>query len=150
MYQRDFRDMAGGALLMLLGASAAIYAWFQYPVGTVREMGPGMFPVGLGLLLCVLGAIICVPAIARSGPKFPPLEIGPLLAISAAGLVFAFAIERFGIMPAVFVSTIVAAFGDTKLTWRGMLGLGAGLAIVAFLIFKTGLDLPVQAFRWPY
>lgn len=150
MYQRDFRDMTGGALMMLLGAAVAIYAWISYPVGTIREMGPGMFPIALGTLLFFLGALIFVPAFSRNGPKFAALELRPLAAISLAGLAFALTIERFGIIPAVFVMTTLAALGDTRLKWRGMAILGACLAIGAFLIFKTGLDLPVQAFRWPF
>lgn len=150
MYSRDYRDMLGGALMMLLGVAAGLYAWIKYETGTFREMGPGMFPVGLGIVLFVLGLVILVQAWSRAGPKFPELEIRPLLAISIAGLVFALCIERFGILPAVFLSTVLAACADTKLKWPGTFLLAAGLGITASLIFKVGLDLPVSIIRWPF
>ncbi len=150
MYSRDYRDILGGALMILLGAAAALYAWVKYEVGTVREMGPGMFPVGLGIILVGLGALILIPALSRAGPKFPELETRPLLAISLAGLAFAACIETIGILPAVFVLTIVSAFGDTKLKLRGMLLLAASLGIFAALIFKVALDLPIHILRWPF
>ena len=59
------RDVVAGAALIAVGALYAGYAAWDLPLGSLRRMGPGLFPVGLGALLALFGACIAVPAIGR-------------------------------------------------------------------------------------
>jgi hypothetical protein len=112
-------------------------------------MGPGGFPAILGGILFLLGAIILVPALRREG-EIPVFAIRPAIAVLGAGFVFAFTLEWIGLVPATFVLVILAAAGDTKLNIRAKLILAAILCIMAFLIFKAGLSLPIVTVRWPF
>jgi len=51
------RDFWAGLMFALIGGSAM---WIArgYPFGSARSMGPGYFPVVLGGLLVILGAVI--------------------------------------------------------------------------------------------
>ena len=51
------RDYYAGALIMLLGAGAAIVG-SRYNIGSLTRMGPGFFPTILGILLAVIGVLI--------------------------------------------------------------------------------------------
>ena len=50
--------------LMFMAAGAA-FAWgaTTYPIGTAARMGPGYFPLVLGVLLALLGAVITFKAL---------------------------------------------------------------------------------------
>jgi len=148
MLRRDYRDIIGGFVLMLIGAVAAAYAFDAYPLGTLRRMGPGFFPAYLGVLLVVLGLIILLPALFRAGPVMPQIEWRSLVFISLAGLFFALSVNRIGIIPSVMGVVLISALADNKLDLRAALVYSAALAIGCWVIFGYALDLPVQAFRW--
>lgn len=51
------RDYYGGALMILIGLGAAVQG-ATYDVGGLTQMGPGFFPVVLGVILVLLGLSI--------------------------------------------------------------------------------------------
>src|SRR5450830_1232425 len=51
------RDYYGGGLMLLFGLGAAFQGQ-QYHIGNLGSMGPGFFPVALGVLLALTGAAI--------------------------------------------------------------------------------------------
>ena len=54
---KNTKDFYAGLLFMLVGGT---FAWgaTSYQLGTSARMGPGFFPMVLGLLLAVLGAVM--------------------------------------------------------------------------------------------
>jgi putative tricarboxylic transport membrane protein len=150
MYRRDYRDIWCGMLLILVGTGAAYHSSTSYELGTVRQMGPGMYPLVLGLILVGLGALLFVPAMFRAGPSIQVSEWRPLVAITAAGTIFGLTIERFGIIPAVIVLTLISVLAGDKLRPIPALLLAIALAVCSMLIFQVGLKLPVKAFGWPF
>jgi hypothetical protein len=145
---RDYRDLIGGAILIVVGIAGALYASAHYPLGTVQRMGPGMFPTAIGYVLAGLGALIALPAWIRRGP-LPVPELRPLLLVLASVLVFAVTVERLGMVPAIFLLTGLAVLADNKLGVVGTLVLASGLSVGAWLIFVFGLGIPIYAFIWP-
>lgn len=49
------KDLAAGLLFVAIGAATIIGA-SDYPLGTIRSIGPGYFPIMLGIALALLGA----------------------------------------------------------------------------------------------
>src|SRR5690606_26264901 len=83
MLTRDYRDIIGGALLIIGGIAFSWYAAHQYDLGSLRRMGPGMFPMALGLVLAVFGLMMMVPAFFRAG-TMPEIRIwSPLFVLSS-------------------------------------------------------------------
>ncbi len=149
MHPRDYGDIMGGAALILIGTFATIYALTVLFLGTVRNMGPGMFPAALGCILAGLGVAILVPALFRKG-KMPSFTIRPLLTVIASILSFAIMLPPFGLIPAIIVQTLVATQADRKLSMKIALILAAGLSLSATLIFQVGLSLQVAIISWPW
>lgn len=148
MQTRDYCDIIGGAVLVLLGLFCAIYAARGLPLGTVSHMGPGMFPMALGFLLAGLGALVFVPALFRSG-HLPRPEYRPMIAVLVSILLFAFSIRALGLIPAVVLLTFVASLADNRLGLVGTAILSATLSLSAVLIFIVGLGMPLRPFVWP-
>src|SRR5690554_4460031 len=108
MRNSDFRDVAGGILVFLVGGFAAGYALINFKLGTLSRMGPGMVPTAIGLIMCGLGISIALPALVRSGAR-PKIEFRPLVMILLSILLFALTIRHLGMMPTIFLVSLVAS-----------------------------------------
>lgn len=149
MYLRDYRDIIGGGLLIALGLWSSFYALAHYDTGTLRHMGPGMFPTWLGFILAGLGVLVLVPALFRPGPRVE-IDYRQFVAVVLGVLFFALAVDYFGMIPAIVVLTIAAALADNKLGIVSTVLLIIGLSIIALLIFRLGLGITLQPFKWPF
>lgn len=149
MYARDYRDLLGGALLIALGLWAGLHALSSFDLGTPGRMGPGMFPVILGFLLSGLGVLIAIPAAFRAGPEIT-VDWRPMFFIMIGVLAFAALVVPFGMIPAVVVLTAAAVLADTKIRLLGTIVLAFGLSVLAYLIFRVGLGIVLEPFRWPF
>lgn len=144
----DVRDLIAGALLMSFGVFVALYASANYNLGTLRSMGAGYFPVVLGWILAGIGAVLIISALYAAAPQVRQLSVGwrPLLAILAAVLLFSQFIETLGLVPTTVTLALVASLAGGSYRWRRSLALGVGLALISWLIFKVGLNMPLPAF----
>lgn len=140
------RDYYAGALIMLLGAGAAIIG-SRYTIGSLTRMGPGFFPTTLGILLAVIGVFIAGSASYGSKPDTVEASLRPdwrgwLCIVSGAGL-FIILASRAGLVPATLACVFVAALGDRSNNWKNALGLAVGVTIFGTLLFAYGLRVQI-------
>jgi putative tricarboxylic transport membrane protein len=150
MTRPDYRDVIAGGLLSGTGLIAAGVASTNYDVGSFAHMGPGMFPTLVGLLLAGVGLLVLVPALARVGPPLPQPDYRPFLFVLIALAVFGFTIQSFGLIPAIVLLTIASVLADNKIGVIGTIILALALAAIAELIFGIALEIPLDAFKWPF
>lgn len=143
---RDWADVWGGAVLALLGAAVALHAGMRLEFGTLRAMGPGFFPVTLGVLLVVLGAAIAIPGWWR---RAEPLAIrwGDAAAVIAAILIFGLGMSRLGVVPACFAAVLVASVPAPHEGWRWRVLLAGAVTLLVYLVFILGLRMGLPV--WP-
>ncbi len=146
---RDYRDIIGGGVLLAFGLFCALYAQEHYKLGSPTRMGPGWFPMYLGYLLAILGALIMVPAFFRDGEPMD-MQWRPMALITLGVLLFAAAVKTIGLAPAIALQVAVSVVADDKLGIRGTAILVACTATAAWLIFHVGLGLQLPAFIWPF
>lgn len=144
MSSKDVKDIAGGLCMICIGVFAAWYAQ-RYPIGELRRMGPGFFPVALGLLLAVLGVAVAVPAFFRSGTPFR-FEARGFCWIMLAVLIFAFGLVKLGLVVST-VASVIAASMASDVSWRTRITLALAVAVVTWAVFSLGLDMAVSV--WP-
>lgn len=144
--QRDWPDLLGGAALAALGVAVAAYAGAHYEIGTLRRMGPGLLPLGLGALLAVFGAMIALPALARPA-KAVTIAWRETLCVLGAILVFGLGMNRLGLVPAAVLSVLLASAAAPQegVAWR--LVLSGVISALTWLIFSVGLRLTIPV--WP-
>lgn len=147
MLERDYRDIIGGALLALAGAWIAWYATSYLDLGTIRRMGPGLFPTGMGVLLSLFGIAIMVPAFFRTG-TCDEFEFRSTAAVLGSVATFAMIIGPFGLLPAIAALVVVASLAETVFRPVAIFGLIACLSVMAYLIFSVGLGLPLAMVRF--
>jgi len=149
MFERDYRDMVAGILMVAAGAFVAIYASTHYNLGSFRNMGPGMFPLLMGLVLAGLGGALAVTALFRSGPM-PEIRISTAIFVLASIGAFALLIRSFGLVPAVIAVTVISSLAELKIRFMSTALLAAGLCLLTWLIFPLGLGLNISMLRWPF
>ena len=93
----------------------------NYHVGTLVRMGPGFFPVALGVILVVMGMLIAGASLAsaeggdeRILPEHP--QWFGWLCILAGPVMFMILGVYGGMIPAVFACVFVCALGDRTTT----------------------------------
>ena len=152
--QKDF--FAG---LMFMGVGVA-FAWgaTTYNVGTGARMGPGYFPLMLGVLMAIIGAVITFKALVvetEGGDKIGKWAWTPLFYIIAANVVFgvllagvpALKIPAFGMIVGIYALTFVASMAEPGWKFKSTLILATVLAIGSYLAFVLALKLQFPV--WP-
>lgn len=141
----NVRDLLSALLIGAVGLFFLIGS-LRYPIGTHQQMGPGYFPLVLSSITIAAAIWIFISGL-KIRPELSKIEWRSLLAISGSVAAFALGASYLGLIPAIFLSVLVAIFGDDAPTLRRLLILPAVLAIAAWLLFRVGLGLPIVAFR---
>lgn len=149
MFSRDYRDIAGGILLIVVGIGFSVYAMTHYDLGTLRRMGPGMFPAALGFILAVFGLLQAIPAFFRPG-VMPDIRIWTPIFVLGGTAAFAMMIRPFGLLPAVAAVVIISSLAELRIRPVSLTLLVASLCLLSWLIFRVGLGLPLAMARWPF
>ncbi len=144
---KDIRDMIGGAVMLAIGLYAALHAGSQYDAGTLNRMGPGYFPVALGILLALIGVAITVSAFFRRGSPIRLEWRTAMLVLASIGL-FGMTLLKLGLILATFLAAMLGLLADARLSWRRRAGIAAGVALVTWLIFSVGLGMLLPAWPW--
>jgi hypothetical protein len=132
-----------GAILCAIGIAAAIAAP-RYHLGTLAQMGPGYFPLILGVLLALLGAVTCLQAVAEGGG--PSLVTPPwrqLICIPLCVITFALLVERAGLAIAVIATVLIACLGGNRFRPIEAVISAVVLAVLTCALFVRLLGLPV-------
>ncbi|HVL75215.1 MAG TPA: tripartite tricarboxylate transporter TctB family protein [Noviherbaspirillum sp.] len=147
MTHRNYKDILGGLILVVLGLFVAYYSTQHYQMGTLTRMGPGAFPRALGYLLAGLGVLILVPAFFRSGTRMI-FDWRPFLACATSILVFAITVKYVGMIPAIVLLVVTAALADDKLSPKGIIALAIAASILGVVIFSYGFEMSIPLVKW--
>jgi hypothetical protein len=145
--------------LMFMGVGVA-FAWgaSTYTIGNGARMGPGYFPLMLGVLLAVLGSAITFKALVVEtidGDKIGKFAWKPLFFIITANLVFGACIgglpsigmPPLGLIIGIYLLTFIASHAGEEFNLKAVLILATILAIMSYLAFIVLLKLQFPV--WP-
>ncbi|MDP3605467.1 MAG: tripartite tricarboxylate transporter TctB family protein [Polaromonas sp.] len=152
--QKDF--FAG---LMFMGVGVA-FAWgaTSYNVGTGARMGPGYFPLMLGVLMAVIGAAITFTSLVVEtvgGGKIGKWAWKPLFYVIAANVVFGVLLAglpsikfpAFGLIVAIYALVFIASMAEAGWKFKTTLILATVLAVGSYFAFVVALKLQFPV--WP-
>ena len=136
------------------------FAWgaSTYTVGSGARMGPGYFPLALGMLLAVLGGIITFKALVVEtvdGEKIGNIAWKPLFFIIMANVVFgamigglpAVGLPPLGLICGIYALTCIASLAGDEFNLKEVILLGTVLAVFSYLAFIVLLKLQFPV--WP-
>jgi len=139
---RNPKDFWSGLLFLGVGGAVVLLAR-NYQLGTALKMGPGYFPTALGGLLAVVGLIAIARSFIRPGAAIEPFHWKLLLIVLGATLLFGVLVRNAGLIAAVTVLVVMAAFASVYFRWRVAIALTAGLIIFSVIVFVKALGLPI-------
>jgi hypothetical protein len=151
------KDFFSGLMFTVVGASFA-YGATSYSIGSGGRMGPGYFPLLLGVILAILGGAIMFKALVvetQDGEKIGKWAWKPLFFIIAANVLFgillgglpSMGIPAMGLVAAIFGVTIVASLAGDTFNLKEVLILSVILSIGSYLAFIMLLKLQFPV--WP-
>lgn len=154
---KNQKDFYAGLLFTLVGSA---FGWgaLDYQVGSSARMGPGYFPLMLGVLLALLGAVMMLRA-AMAQPDaaqaIGPWAWKPLVAIIAANLLFGVALgglpglklPALGLIGGIYLLTFVACLAGERFRFKEAALLATALAALSYLAFVLVLKLQFPV--WP-
>lgn len=151
------KDFFAGLMFMALGVA---FAWgaTNYTVGTGARMGPGYFPLMLGVLLAIIGAAVVFEAMVvetEDGEKIGAWAWQPLVYIIGANVLFGvclggipkIGVPALGLIVGIYVLTFVAAKAGNEFKLKEVFFLATFLAILSYVAFVVLLKLQFPV--WP-
>jgi hypothetical protein len=151
------KDFFSGLMFMSVGAA---FAWgaTKYSVGTGARMGPGYFPLMLGVLLAVLGSVITFKSLVvetAGGEKIGSWAWKPLIFIILANLSFgvllaglpSIKLPAMGMIVGIYALTFIASMAEPGWKVKNTFLLATILAIGSYIAFVVVLKLQFPV--WP-
>jgi putative tricarboxylic transport membrane protein len=128
-------------------AVVAILAARGYSLGSAGKMGPGYFPLLLGGVLAVLGAILIARSIVMTDEPPGRFHVLPLAIVVVAVCLFGIMIEPLGLVLSLAVLTLLAAAAGRPFRPLEAVALTAALIVLSVGVFVYALSLPLNL--WP-
>lgn len=139
----DHREFAGGGLMAAIGAGFSIASIQGLEIGTTFRMGPGFFPLVLGLLLVVLGGVIMAGSMRLRSEPFGAFPWRAILLTCLGPVLFGLTVRGLGLLPGTALATAAAALASPEVGATRFVLVVAGLTLFCVLVFRVGLGLPV-------
>jgi Tripartite tricarboxylate transporter TctB family len=159
------QDLVGGLFVAAL-AAVAIVKSNDLDIGTVAEIGPGLFPAALGALLLALSLVLVAKALVLGrgnalvvpGRRSARALSGILGALVLFGLTVRgiqlgpLALPALGLAGATPLAILAAGAADPETRWPGLLVFAIALTLFCVLLFRfaLGLSVPLAPFLVGY
>lgn len=154
---RSSQDLAGGLFMILLAVGAYIFSW-ELPVGTLRQLGPGMLPKTFAVICGLLGLMLALASLRYNGEKLSGWSWKGIFFALGGACLFGLTIRGFEIGPIqvpalgllvsgpllIFFSGLAA--DDRKL--KELLIFAIAMSAACILLFKYALSLPIPLAPW--
>jgi predicted outer membrane lipoprotein len=151
------KDFFSGLMFAVIGGG---FAWgaTSYSVGTGARMGPGYFPLLLGILLAVLGCFTIFYSLVEhteDGDKVGKFVWRPIVYVLGANVAFgillaglpSLGLPAMGLIIAIFALVVIASKAGDSFKLTEVLLLATVLSIGSYLAFIVLLKLQMPV--WP-
>ncbi|MGC3985995.1 MAG: tripartite tricarboxylate transporter TctB family protein [Pseudorhodoferax sp.] len=151
------KDFFSGLMFTVVGVA---FAWgaTTYTVGSGARMGPGYFPLMLGIVMAIIGMIITFTALVTETPdgdRIGKWAWKQVVYILGANLAFgvllgglpSIGIPAMGMIAAIYALVIISSLAGHEFNIKSVLILATVLAIGSYFAFIWALKLQIQV--WP-
>ena len=156
---RDPRELTAGACLLGI-AAIALWQGSDLELGTLRQMGPGMLPRVLAVLVGLCGVAIGVRSLLHAAPQVagaaPSVEAArsvwgalraPLFLVLAA-TVFGLCVRPLGLVIASPLAIVISTWASPETKRLESLLFALGMTAFCLVLFWTLLKLPIPVAPW--
>ncbi|PJE32273.1 Tripartite tricarboxylate transporter TctB family protein [Pseudooceanicola marinus] len=130
-------ELIFGLFLFGIGCVSTIYGW-SYGLGRLNDIGPGAFPMGLGIGLMILAAL----AMREAGTQDPvSRRLAPAFFYLPGVIIWALLIEGAGLLVATMALILMCSVAEEHLNLKRAVLLSLILTAVGYLVFILGFGL---------
>jgi putative tricarboxylic transport membrane protein len=141
------QDFAAGVLLLGV-AGFALWQGAGLAAGSWSQLGPGMLPRTLAILVGLLGIALVIEAALSDGERLERWSIrGPLLILGAA-VAFGLTVRPFGLAVAGPLCMLIGAFASKETRWVEAIVFALVMTLFCLGLFKWALGLPIPVAPW--
>lgn len=143
------KDLLSGILFIAFGLGTTVVA-SHYKIGDAMRVGPGTFPIILGIIVALIGLAVMVRAIRNpeTSETVTSWELRPLLFVLLAIIAFSLTIGTLGLLPAVTAVVLVGHFANREASALELVLMALVLCALSTGIFVYGLNLPIPLGFW--
>ena len=157
MKLKSQKDFWAGIMYMAVGIAFAVGAK-NYTIGTGARMGPGYFPLILGILLALIGAAVAFKGLTNGPKNGDPIGkwawkqvVLILLANFAFGILLvgvpSLGIPAMGLIVAIYALVFIASAAGHEFRAKEVFILATILAVGSYIAFVWALNLQFPV--WP-
>lgn len=154
---KNHKDFFAGLMFCAIGLAFAIGAT-NYKIGEGARMGPGYFPIMLGVILALIGVVILLTGLGSR--RVEKGQVGrwawrPVGYILGANLLFGLAlggvpslhVPAMGLIVGIYALVLVSSLASKTFKLHKVLVLATVLSVGSYLAFIVLLKLQIQV--WP-
>ena len=144
--RKIWRQAISGAVLIAFGIAILVISW-NYPAGSLTQMGPGYMPHIIAVALVAMGLGVMISDLRDTGPQYEePVHWRALIFICAAVLVFVVLIEPAGLVPAMFCAVAASKLANSRAGLTSIVIYSAAVTLAGWFLFIVALGLPLTVF----
>lgn len=140
---KSAKDFWCGMMFICFGLVAFIMSK-EYGLGEFPEMGPGLLPRALGLILLVIGAIGLFRSFTFDGDAFGHWAVKETLVITLSIIVFALTVRGLGLVTSIIILVMLVGTASGEFKARSYFILALAIAVFSSLVFVLGIGLPIE------
>jgi hypothetical protein len=142
MRRRNRRDFWSGLMFIALGIGFAWQAG-NYQIGTAARMGPGYFPLCLGIILALMGSIVLLGSLTNKAEitHIDKFDRRIVFLVLGSVVLHGFLLTKLGMFLSVFILVMVSSLASHEFGWKAALANAIFLVALVYLVFMKGLGL---------
>jgi putative tricarboxylic transport membrane protein len=154
---RSTQDLAAGMFMIFL-AGLALFLARDLPMGTLRQIGPGMLPKSFAVICAGLGTLLMLASLRYNGERLQGWSWRGVIFVLGGAVVFGLTIRGFEIGPirvpplGMVVSgalvVIIAGMAADDRNVKQLVIFAAVMTTFCALLFKYALGLPIPLAPW--
>lgn len=144
MFIKNQQDFWSGLMFMGIGAFFAIMSVSKYQIGTAARMGPGYFPLVLGILLLILGTIIAISGLRGQYSKENDVQKFDWdLLVIFLGSIFlaALMLDNLGLYVSIASLVVFSSLASYEFSFKVALITAIFMMVFCYFAFVKGLGL---------
>lgn len=154
---RSSQDLAAGLFMILLSGLAFVLA-SDLPMGTLRQIGPGMLPKSFATICAGLGLLVILSSLRFKGEKLSGWSWRGVIFVLGGAVLFGLTIRGFEVGPlrvpqlGLVVSgplvVLIAGLAAEDRSWKELIIFAVVMTTFCALLFKYALGLPIPLAPW--
>ena len=140
------QDAVSGLLFLVIAIYVSVSTLLGLDIGDLEQMGPGFFPLALGIILGVIGVLVLLGAKPDEDDQLP-VNWRAVVLIGGAPIAFGLTVRTLGLVPALLISVAMATLAGGKIKPLRAAVTILGVTLFCVAVFKFGVRVPYDLFN---